>query len=128
MNTWHTRLSGARSVDEVVWAARDFLASWSYEDMAAVPSACRPTRIKGVDDIAFWRSQLVEEYCRHAAVPDRTAEVLRDLLAFFTTASERASALAGNHPVRDLGLFSDRSLPRLFAGTTDGPEKRRDRA
>ena len=109
----HARVGQAPGVEEVIALTREFLATWSYGDLAMLPERCRPGAIKGADDLAHWQSMLVEEYCGRAAIDGRKGEVIRDLLAFFTAAAERADAITAG-PGAARKLFSEDSLPKLF--------------
>lgn len=115
MNTWQQHLWRIKSVDELLAASRDYLASWSPEALARLPECCRPGRIKGVDDVFFWRDTLLGEYCTRAARDDAES-LIRDLLAYFSAAAERADALhVAFDPMKTIPpLFSDKSIPRLF--------------
>lgn len=115
MNTWPKLLQRATSVHEVLAISREYLASWSPKAWASLAEESRPGRIKGVDDVYFWRDQLLGQYCTGAA-RDQADSQLRELLAYFSAAAERADALhiefdpVGAIPM----LFSDQSIPRLF--------------
>ena len=109
----HARIGEAASVEEIIALTGEFLAMWSSADLAALPESCRPGAIKGADDLVHWQSVLVEEYCGGAAIDGRRGEVVRDLLALFTAATERAEAItAGPGAARE--LVSENSLPKLF--------------
>jgi len=118
MNTWQKYILRESSVSELLTISREFLASWSPEALAQLPEACRPGRIKGEDDVFFWRDELVGEYCSRAARGDATSPI-RDLLAYFSAAAERAVELQVEFdPMKSIPpLFSEKSIPRLFTST-----------
>jgi hypothetical protein len=92
---WHKEIRAARSWQELLALARDFVARLSPEEVATLPPTCREIRIKGADDVYFWHERLAEEYFARAPRGD-PSEAHRDMLDFFTVAAERAAELAGN--------------------------------
>jgi len=92
---WHKEIRAARSWQELLALARDFVARLSPEEVATLPPTCREIRIKGSDDLYFWHERLAEEYFARASRGD-PSEVHRDTLDFFTVAAERASELGGS--------------------------------
>jgi hypothetical protein len=123
MLEWHQRIAATGNLDDLLEACRVFLATWFPEDLGRLPERCRPTRVKGADDIFFWRDRLVEVYCGGAAKDDGESR-LRDMLAFFAAAADRASYLHANFdPLATIPpLFSDNSMPRLFTSAHSGVE------
>lgn len=121
MNEWHQRIAHTDSIDRLLELARVYLATWSPESLGKVPEDCRPSRVKGVDDIFFWRDRLVDVYCG-GAVKDDSDSLIRDLLGFFAEAGDRAFALRETFdPLRTIPpLFSDNSIPRLFTSAQAG--------
>ena len=92
---WHKEIRAARSWQELLALARDFVAQLSPDEVAALPPTCREIRIKGSDDLYFWHERLAEEYFARAPRGD-PSDAHRDMLDFFTVAAERASELVGN--------------------------------
>jgi hypothetical protein len=90
--TWHKQIVGASGSAELVQVARDYIASITPEEWALLPETCRPERVRGVDDIEFWHDRLTEEFIDVAADPVSN-DVLRDVLAFFSAAAERAAVI-----------------------------------
>lgn len=121
MNTWQQNFSSVKSIDDLIGVTREYLASWSPDALARLPERCRPGRIKGVDDIFFWRDHLVGEYCAGAAKDD-TESLIRALIAYFSAACEHAAALQGeSDPLQTIPpLLSDKSIPRLFTSAMAG--------
>ena len=62
ISPWVQRFAGARSSEEVVTVARDYLASLPPELLARLPQDCRPMQIKYDDDLDFWAYRLVQHY------------------------------------------------------------------
>lgn len=92
MKAWLQQLDAARGDDALMQVARDYIASLSPEEWSSVPAACRPGRIKGIDDIAFWHGRLAEAYLAVAALPGGN-ETLREMLAFFAAAERRTAQI-----------------------------------
>ena len=117
MRNWHPQVDSCETPDELLSVARDYLASWEPEELAVVPSQARPTRIKGIDDIAYWHQRLVDCYVTGAA-QGQGMEQVRGMLHFFALAIQRAAELRGIPPIGEheaaARLFSERSVPKLF--------------
>ena len=123
MHECHQRIARADSPDELLGTTREYLASWQPEMLGKVPEECRPTRVKGIDDLYFWRDRLVDAYCSGAVRTDNDS-LIRDLLAFFAAASDRAQGM--KQPFDPMTtpppFFSDNSIPRLFTSAQAGVE------
>jgi len=104
MKVVHLQILETRDWEALIRLSRDYIASLSPEEWSSVPPACRPERIKGIDDLAFWQRRLADEYLGIAATA-QGHEALRDMLAFFTAAAERASEIGGTglSPDEDAG-------------------------
>ena len=92
MFDWMSKIRTVRSDEELVALCREYLASWYHGDLAQIAEECRPTRVRDVDDIAYWNERLAEGFCEravHAEKPDRH----REMLAFFMEAARRAAEL-----------------------------------
>jgi hypothetical protein len=92
---WHKQIRAARNWQELLAVARDFVAHMTPEEIGTLPPTCREMRIKGVDDVYFWHERLAEEFFDRASRGD-PSPAHRDMLDFFTVASERASELCGS--------------------------------
>ena len=92
--SWHKEIRAARTWQELLALARDFVAKMTPEEVVTLPPTCREIRIKGIDDLYFWHERLAEEFFARASRGDPT-HAHRDMLDFFTVASERASELCG---------------------------------
>src|SRR4051812_44862961 len=123
MIPWHHRVDEARTAEELLAIARDYLDGWDPEDLAMIPPTARPTRIKGVDDLAYWHQRLVDCYCTGAA-KSRECEHVRSLLHFFGSALQKAAELRGVPPISEheaaARLFSEHSVPKLFTSAMTG--------
>jgi len=109
MTTWHGQIDTAKNVAEVVATARDFVATWSPEELARLPAHCRPGRIRDESDVAELHACLVDEYrVTRASGPDLT--MLQVLTSFMASASVRIAELGG-----------DTSVPAASSRTVDTP-------
>lgn len=95
--TWQHRLDHARSADEVVAVARDFLASFEPAELSSLPESCRPVAKVFEDDIAAYAFDLV----RHESGPTEPGELVHKLARFFSHASMRLAQLTARDPVAD---------------------------
>jgi hypothetical protein len=95
--TWQHRLDGARTVEEIVQAARDFLAAFEPLELASLPEACRPhAKIVDGEDVSSLAFELVREECAEGS---HTAELVHKLARFFSHASMRVAQLTARDPV-----------------------------
>jgi hypothetical protein len=127
MSTWSARIEHTRSPMDLLALAREFLDGWEPEELALLPEAARPQRVKGIDDLAYWHQRLVDCYCSRP-LGGGEAEKLRDMLHFFAFAAQRATELEGLPPIDDheaaARLFSERSVPSLFTSAMTGASER----
>ena len=93
--SWTRQIRAARTWQELLNLARDFVAALAPAEVASLPDSCRQIRIKGTDDLYFWHERLAEEFFARASHGD-PSDVHRELLDFFTVAAERASELCGS--------------------------------
>jgi len=88
--TWQERLAGCHTEREVMECARDFLAQFSPYEIAQLPEACRPPRLKDADDISEYAFGLVRHHCDHGAPHDYA---VHRLVVFFSNATVRLSQI-----------------------------------
>ena len=86
------RVSTARTCQELVEAANDYLASWHHRELALIPDECRPSRVHDVDDLFYWHGRLSETYVARTVVSPESVAIRR-MVGFFLSAAERASHL-----------------------------------
>ena len=91
-NTWHVQLEGATEVDAILAVTRDYLATFAPEHLARLPEDCRPGRIKGEDDIAYWSCKLAQHTHGDPAVPV-DAILMQEMLNYFLHAWVRLSQM-----------------------------------
>ena len=86
---WFDLLAAATTPDEVVHIARDYLATWTPEEIAALPRACRPPRIiKFPEEIVDYAFALVKAHLDAGA----DANGVTRMATFFAEASWRVAA------------------------------------
>jgi hypothetical protein len=89
------RIAAASSCEELVELANDYLASWDHGELALLPDACRPTRVRDVDDLFYWSDRLSETYVGGTVVaPEGVA--MRTMVGFFLSAATQASRIQRN--------------------------------
>ena len=95
-SAWHIQLDGSAEVDQVLAITRDYLATFSPEHLARLPESCRPGRIKGEDDIAYWSCKLAQH--NHSDPGMRVdAELMQEMLNYFLHAWVRLSQIQRIH-------------------------------
>src|SRR2546421_4116084 len=93
--TWQQLLASASTPDEVICAARDFIASIDHVQLSKLPLACQPGKLLDVEDIHSYAYELVRHHCGNN---DENAQTAQQLSAFFSQAAVRLSQLAApNH-------------------------------
>ena len=89
-SAWHIQIDSSADVDQVLAVTRDYLATLSPEHLARLPESCRPGRIKGEDDIAFWSCRLAQyNHAGDGGLVD--GELMQEILNFFLHAWVRIS-------------------------------------
>jgi hypothetical protein len=97
LDTWHAQIDASDDVERILVVTRDYLATFAPEHLARLPSDCRPGRIKGDDDIAYWSCKLAQHNYRQAQVRI-DAELLQEMLDYFLHAWVRISQLHRDGP------------------------------
>ena len=91
-SAWHDQLEASPDVDAILSVTRDYLATFGPEHLARLPADCRPGRIKGDDDIAYWSCQLARIHQSDPLVRV-DASLLQEMLNYFLHAWVRVSQL-----------------------------------
>jgi hypothetical protein len=94
--TWHVQLETVDDVDSLLSLTRDYLATFAPEHLAHMPEDCRPGRIKGEDDIAYWSCKLAQYAHKDAATPV-DADLMQEMLNYFLHAWVRLSQIQRVH-------------------------------
>jgi hypothetical protein len=95
MVSWFRLLDSARNSLEVVAIARDYLATWTPEEIARLPAAVRPGRMRDERDVEELHERLVDEY-RQSRATGAALESLQNLTSFMVRASIRMAELSGD--------------------------------
>lgn len=61
MQTKYAELAAAASEDEIVRVTRDYLATWTRQELERLPDHCRPAWVRGAADIETWADRLAAE-------------------------------------------------------------------
>ena len=89
---WHRQIEASGNVDAILGITRDYLATFGPEHLARLPEDCRPGRIKGEDDIAYWSCKLA--HFNHREPASRIdAQLLQEMLSYFLHAWVRVSQI-----------------------------------
>lgn len=86
---WQQRLWLSKSTSAVVEVVREHLAKLPPDDLASLPSSCRPMRVDNAEDVASYAFYLVSEGC---GTRDAGSTLPR-LASFFSAASTRLAQL-----------------------------------
>ena len=113
MTSWYDAISQAADRKSLAALVNDYLAMWSPEEMGRLPADCRPDRIRGVEDIGYWRQTLSNSYCS-GAVHHEESGTLSRLIGFLTAAAERLAILDA-----DDGIDLDASGLHAVAAAND---------
>jgi len=90
--SWHSLIESSQEVEQILSVTRDYLATFGPEHLARLPPDCRPGRIKGDDDIAYWSCKLAQ--CNYKDPVVRIdAGLLQEMLNYFLHAWVRVSQL-----------------------------------
>jgi hypothetical protein len=97
MVTWYRLLDNAKHPLEVVAVARDYLATWTPEEIARLPVSVRPGKLRDERDIEELHSTLVDQY-RNTAATGLALDALQRLTTFMVRAVIRISELSEPKP------------------------------
>lgn len=92
MTSWHNAISQAADRKSLAALVNDYIAMWSPKELARLPAECRPGRIRGPEDIGYWRQVLSDSYCS-GVVHEAAGDTLSRLLGFLATAADRLAEL-----------------------------------
>ena len=103
--TWTDLLAMAITVDEVIHVARDFLATWTPQEMNSLPRECAPpARFIDPEDIVLYTFTLIEHQCH---TDEEDAGIYR-MAAFFSEATRHVTRLMSEVPVGHAANAEDR--------------------
>lgn len=92
MECRYDQLSRASSVDEVLAVTRDYLSTWSAQEIERLPAACRPGDVADALDLETWSDRLTGEL-QHVALLSEDESRLHRLVSHFLIASVRVRQL-----------------------------------
>jgi hypothetical protein len=92
MISWYRQLANAKGTLEVVAIVRDYLTTWTPHDLARLPQAARPGRIRDEEDVELLHSAAVEEY-RSTRATGEDLDLLQQLTSLLVRASMRIAEL-----------------------------------
>ena len=90
--SWFQQIDAAQSPVDVVAVTRDYLATWTPDELGLLPAQCRPGRVKDVLDIEQLHVNLVEEYGRNRLSGEALSSLQR-MTSFIVRASVRIAHL-----------------------------------
>ena len=61
MECKYEELSRAETVGEILDVTRDYLASWSRDELERLPDSCRPAWVESAEDIEAWADRLLAQ-------------------------------------------------------------------
>jgi hypothetical protein len=94
--TWPELLKAARTAREVVDIARNFVASWTPQEVKALPQGCDlPLRFQEPEDVILYTFALSQ-----ARLAGKENDALSRMWSFFMEASQRAGALMDREKAR----------------------------
>jgi hypothetical protein len=92
MNAWFKDIDRATTEAQIVAGARDYCSLIHPRDLEPLPEQCRTIRIENDADIPRVREALAQGYSQ-ARGDVSEVEKLRDLLTYFSKASERLNEI-----------------------------------
>ena len=92
MPSWFHQLDRAQDAADVVEIARDYFATWTPEELARLPRACRPGHVRTPSDIDDLHGSAVDAY-RATRASGEELKALQILTTFLVHASLRLAQL-----------------------------------
>ena len=92
MLSWFQQLDRAENAAGVVEIARDYLATWTPEEIARLPRGCRPGRVRTSSDLVDLHACAVDAY-RATRASGEELKALQILTSFLVRASVRLAQL-----------------------------------
>lgn len=97
MESRYDQLSRANTVDEILAVTRDYLSTWSAQEIERLPAACRPGDVCDALDVEIWSDRLTGEL-RNVALLAEDESRLHRLVSHFLIASVRMRQLGRHAP------------------------------
>jgi len=108
MVTWYRLLDNAKNSLEVVAIARDYLATWTPDEISRLPPAVRPGKLRDESDVEDLHSRLVDEY-RDTAATGAALDALQRITTFMVRSTLRLAELAEPKPTGEPGSPKQKS-------------------
>ncbi len=90
--TWQQLLATTTTPDDVIAAARNFVANFDHAELAGLPEECKPGKLFDTHDVASYGYDLARHPCD--GMDPAVTETIHKLSAFFSQAVVRLSQLA----------------------------------
>jgi hypothetical protein len=116
MSSSHRQIDNAKTPAEVVALVRDYLATWSPEELVRLPEAVRPGRIRDEEDVDSLHGNLVQEYRTTRASGEELA-ALQQITSVLVRATIRIAEL------RDSAAKSGSSAPAAGPPKSASPNR-----
>jgi hypothetical protein len=99
--TWAELLATALTPEEVLDITRDFIASWTPYEIAALPGPCKPPAdgFRAPEDIVLYAYTLVSYHCGAGA----TDEGVSRMAKYFSHAAQQVALVMSNAPQPQAG-------------------------
>lgn len=88
LDSWITRISLAKTVEDVLTAAREYLDSLPGEFLSGLPGPCQPPELLSAQDVSSYAFALMNR-----CIAKESDIALRDMTRFFAVASQCASVI-----------------------------------
>ena len=88
MLVWYQQVDNAKTSQEVVAIARDYLASWGPREISLLPPSIRPSRLRDEQDIEILHAKVIDEYRATQASGD-ALDALQRMTSFVVRAAIR---------------------------------------
>jgi hypothetical protein len=95
MVKWFRQIDSCATVSDLLHTVREFFATWTPEELALLPPACRPGRMRDARDIADLHGSLVDEY-RVSRATGEELKRLQEMTSFVVRASIRLAELGAD--------------------------------
>lgn len=97
LDDWRNLIRNAPTEEEVIGLVLGLLATWSPEEIARLPTDCRPVRIRDAEDISQWAFELASTHCG-GKIAAEDEHLLDRMLELVTQAAVRLSVLNAAEP------------------------------
>jgi hypothetical protein len=94
MSSWLAQMDRTTSLEEVVAIVRDYFAMWTPDEIASLPRACQPGRLRDAEQIEELNRCAVEAF-RNTRASGPKLEALQRLTAIVGRACLRIAHLRG---------------------------------